>query len=171
MTNVMVDIETIGSTPGCAILSIAAVEFNPDTAQLGKEFSTGVHLQSCLDYGLKVEGETFYWWIQQSVEARSALSKNRCTLSTALRDFSSYLVELRAASNDKYCIWSHGSSFDLAVLYRPWQFRNERDTRTVLDLAGMKMPKTELSHDALVDAKSQAITIMGALKKLKHHDT
>lgn len=169
--HVMVDIETLGSTPGCAVLSIGAVEFFPDINLLGEEFYAAIDLQSCIDRGLKIEGATFYWWLEQEKKAQEALCFQLYQLHTSLYLFSDYFQK---CSPD--LIWAHGPSFDLAVLSsafhstaqkKPWNFRDERDTRTVLDLAGMKMPKIEGAHHALADAKSQAITIMEAIRKLQ----
>jgi hypothetical protein len=169
MNNIMIDLETLGSTPGCAILSIGLTEFDPETQELGAQFYANIDLQSCLDVGLFIESETFYWWLAQSQESKMALTFNRSVLDLALANLNYYF-------SPNTIVWSHGSSFDLAVLsaaYRavgrkkPWAFRNERDTRTALDLAGMKMPKIPTAHQALEDAKSQAHTIMAALQKLK----
>lgn len=173
LRHVMVDLETLGSTPGCAIISIGAVEFFPGTAlTFGKKFYANVDLQSCLDRGLKAEGDTFYWWMQQSEKARLSLLEARVPIFMALGYFADFL-------DTDAILWSHGSSFDLAVLSvafhkigmpKPWQFRNERDTRTVLDLAKMKMPKIEEAHNALADAENQAHTICKALEKIKGHE-
>lgn len=171
MNHVMVDLETLGTTPGCPILSIGAVRFDPETNSLGEEFYTNVDLQDCLSSGLKIDGATFYWWLQQSLSARVSLSDKRLSLFDAL-------VTLGDFIDTGQQIWAHGASFDLAVLSsayatlnisKPWDFRNERDTRTILDLASMRMPQIENAHHALADAKSQAITIMKALRSLKSY--
>jgi len=168
MNHVMIDLETLGSTPGCAILSIGAVEFDPVNLALGKAFYGVVSLQSCLAKGLSVEASTFYWWMKQSEQARNAITEWTFNIDQALMSLNHYLPA------DCY-VWSHGSSFDLAVLsvayercgqVKKWAFRNERDTRTVLDLAGMKMGQAEGAHHALNDAKHQARVIMQALRKI-----
>ena len=172
--HLMIDLETLGSTPGCPIISIGAVEFFPTTQTLGQEFYASVDLQSCLDAGLKPEGETFYWWLTQSEGARKALlsseGRPRYTLAETLASFTGYLYEPKDT-----LIWGHGPSFDLSVLAcafrslnmeRPWSYRNERDTRTVLDLADMKFPNIADGHQALSDAKMQATVIMLAIQKL-----
>lgn len=166
--HVMIDLETLGSTPGCAILSFGAVEFFPATSTLGQEFYAVVDVQSCFDAGLKAEGGAFYWWLMQSHEARTALVAPSYTLAEVLASFIGYLYEPADT-----LIWAHGPSFDLAVLAaaftathqaKPWAFRNERDTRTILDLAGgRKMPAIQAGHHALEDAKSQAREIMNCM--------
>lgn len=175
MKDVMFDLETLGSSPGCAILSIGAVKFDRKKGTLGDGFYVSVDLQSCLDLGLKVEADTFYWWLDQATEARAALLKDRANLSVAIMALNHFLA--KDAEGD-YCVWSHGASFDLPVLKMaynacgmttPWKFRDERDTRTILDLAKMKMEKhPHLAHHALVDAEMQAKTICKALAGYQH---
>lgn len=169
MKHIMLDLETLGTTPGCAILSIGAVEFLPlQERVLGCEFYKNISLKSNLEVGLKVEEGSFYWWLTQNEHARKAVCINRFDLKVTLQSFINW------CQADTF-LWSHGASFDLAVLAaayqavgldRPWIFRNERDTRTLLAQANMKMPSTDNSHHALHDAKSQAETITQAMKKL-----
>lgn len=170
--HIMVDLETLGSTPGCAILSIGAVMFYPDTGQTGSEFYMTIDLGSCLKVGLKAESDTFYWWMKQGDRARLSLLESPRPIAETLLSFGGWLLK-------DSLLWSHGSSFDLAVLScayniigeaKPWNFRDERDTRTLLAHADMKMPKSENSHHALWDARSQAVTIMKAMNKLGYHE-
>lgn len=165
----MIDLETLGSTPGCAILSIGAVRFFPHLNGLQAEMYSRVNLQSCLNAGLKVEGDTFYWWLDQSEQARKALHDDR------LYTLEDNLIALRSFINPEDFVWGHGSSFDLAVLAsaykavgfsKPWEFRQERDTRTLLHQAGMTMTKSVDAHHALFDARQQALVIMQAMKKV-----
>jgi hypothetical protein len=169
MNHVMIDLETLGSTPGCAILSLGAVRFHPDKNALSAEMYTRVNLQSCLAHGLKVEGDTFYWWLDQSEQARKELKNGH------LYNIQDVLIQLKNFLTPEDHIWAHGTSFDLAVLAaaygavgfsKPWNFRQERDTRTLLAQAGMTMTKTVDAHQALFDARQQALVIMQAMKKV-----
>jgi hypothetical protein len=170
----MIDLETLGSTPGCPILSIGAAEFFPSRDSLGERFYKNVDLQSCIGLGLKPEGGAFYWWLQQSQAARLALVNEVQPLSEALLAFGEF-VFFEGPKEEQPCVWGHGPSFDLAVLSaayavtpqpKPWHYRQERDTRTILDLAGMRMGENPEGHHALRDAETQALTIMTALRKI-----
>ncbi len=169
MNNVMVDLETMGSSPGCAIVSIGAVEFDPASGALGKEFYAVTSLKSSLAIGLTVSADTIMWWLNQSREARAAIALNPTHICDAMVSFGLYL-------NPEAKLWSHGASFDLPVLKAaydicnfsvPWKFRNERDTRTVFDVTDSKMISQEggTAHHALADAKNQALSIIQALKR------
>ena len=56
--NVMVDLETLGNGSESVIISIGAVEFDPETGELGREFYKVVDAQSCVDAGLKIDAST-----------------------------------------------------------------------------------------------------------------
>jgi len=171
MKHTMLDLETMGISAGCAIMSIGAVEFDPESQTLGRTFYRTVDLQSCLDVGLRIDASTLYWWLEQSDEARKALTVTcGLPLSIVLDDFSEWF--------DPNCtLWSHGLTFDLPVLQAayealktpvPWQFRNARDTRTIFDLAGVRMAKgAGTHHNALDDARNQADAVIEAYQKLR----
>lgn len=51
MHNVMLDLETMGSGPRAAIVTIGAVFFDPMTGELGEEFEAAIDLRSSAKYG------------------------------------------------------------------------------------------------------------------------
>jgi len=53
--HVMLDIETLGVSPGCVILSLSAVEFDINTGELGESFNMGIDIKSCVDAGLTID--------------------------------------------------------------------------------------------------------------------
>lgn len=167
----MIDLETMGTGSASAIVSIGAVEFDPNTFKLGREFYRVIDLQSCIDSGLAVEGSTVMWWLSQSEEARNALVTGiKTPLHEALQAFTEWL-------DPNTYVWSHGASFDLPILanayavgvgqVKPWKYNRELDTRTILWLTGQKMPPSVgTAHNALDDAKTQALGIVAALETL-----
>lgn len=170
MKHTMIDLETMGVSAGCAIMSIGAVEFDPDSQTLGRTFYRVIDLQSCLDAGLRIDARTLYWWMEQSNQAREALSKDKEPFRDVLEAFTRWL-------DPTTLIWSHGLTFDLPVLQAayekaglvtPWKFRNARDTRTIFDLSGVKMGVgAGTYHNALDDARNQADAVIEAYQKLR----
>lgn len=166
--NAMVDLETWGQTPGCAIVSIGAVMFDK-TVHLDKTFYVVVNRQSCLDAGLFEEVGTIDWWMRQSEEARSVLAKTASkTDSLSLKDaLSAFNDWLRQHGNPgSVCVWGNGSDFDNALLacaYRAvgmraaWMFWNSRCFRTTKNRSTVQAPKRQgVHHNALDDAIHQA---------------
>lgn len=170
--HVMIDMETMGTEPGAALVSLGAALFDPCRQGVKKTFYRNIELQSCLDAGLRVGAATIYWWLNRSEAARSALLQDRVPLSDALNDFSLWFKGVRASK-----IWSHGATFDVVLLdtaYRalglppPYKFRDARDTRTLFELAGLDYQQSEESaHQALADAVCQVEFVQNAYRALK----
>lgn len=167
MRDVMVDLETLGQGPGCAILSIGAVGFHPGAGQIGDPFHAVVSLKSCRALGLREEADTVAWWDKQSPEARQVLhaaEASDLSLQDALQSFSDYLAY--HAGPKALRLWGNGADFDnaiLAHLYRlvglplPWAFWNSRCFRTLKTLDGSPEPVREgTHHNAVDDARHQA---------------
>lgn len=140
--HIMLDLETMGTRAGCAIVSIGAVEFDLKTGKTGKEFYERINLQSCLDAGLFVQGSTIYWWLEQGSQARTELCEPSDSIHNVLIKFALFLGGI---GND-FQIWGNGACFEFGILgaaYHaigkgetlPWNYRNERDVRTLVSLA------------------------------------
>lgn len=175
MNNIMLDLETMGTSPGCPILSIGAVYFDPVNGRLGDEFYAAIQLVDSVRQGFKPEGATIEWWLKQSDEARDALFKNPLPVVTALIKFKSFV------NSPKVAMWAKGPSFDCVILRKayemmgidePWYFRGDRDMRTLEQIAKYKgvmipsFPRTGTHHNALDDAKYQAKTCLYVLERL-----
>jgi len=172
--HVMVDLETLGREPGSIIASIGAVKFDTEGETLGLEFYANIDVQSCVDIGLTIGGETFRWWMDQPEEARRALFS---PTPMPLRDVLSAFAEFYKGSE---FIWSHGSTFDTVILDaayralkmgRPWLSKNTRDTRTLFDLVSQSVldtvPSPGPSHHGLFDAIRQARMVQEAYRWLR----
>lgn len=159
----MLDLETIGNKSHAALLSIGAVEFNINTGEIGKTFYERINLQSCIDAGLIVNGSTFYWWLQQSEEARKEVCKPSDNLHGVLEKLKSFLGCL-----GDFQIWGNGARFDIGILEdayvadgyenMPWNFRNERDVRTLVSFAPKikeHYPFQGIAHNPINDCKHQ----------------
>ncbi|EIG4395560.1 3'-5' exoribonuclease, partial [Escherichia coli] len=79
--HLMIDLETMGKNPDAPIASIGAVFFDPQTGELGPEFSKIIDMDTC---GGTVDISTIEWWLQRSGEARAAILADRIPLDDAL---------------------------------------------------------------------------------------
>jgi len=161
--HLMLDLETMGNSSNSAIVSIGAVEFDIESGHFGREFYQRVDLQSCLNMGLIVNASTIYWWMQQSDKARMELVKNSDQLAKVLQELHGFMLEL-----GNFQIWGNGARFDIGILedaYKacgyietPWNFRNERDVRTLVSFAPKvkeHYPFTGTEHHPIDDCKYQ----------------
>lgn len=178
MNNVMVDLETLGTRAGCAILSIGAVAFDAETG-LGSELYVVVDRASCRANGLHEELGTIHWWDKQSVEARQVLkdAENKSVsipMPAALDRFNEFLAPF---GKNSVKVWGNGSDFDNAILQvayaqcnmeAGWKFWNNRCFRTIKDLSNFSAGKrVGVHHNALDDAKTQALQAITMLNQLR----
>lgn len=171
--NFMVDIETLDTSPGAAILSIGACEFAVGTSPFN-EFYVNINLFDSLMNGFTMSQETLKWWQGQGKKAQEMLASEGLYVPVAqgLAKFAKWLP----SRNDEYYLWAKGPDFDLVLLdvaYRkmgfaraPWSYRNARDVRTVLWLGDVIQPESTTEHDALSDAIAQAKGVTAALEKV-----
>ena len=173
MTDVMVDLETLGVLPNAAIATLGAVKFHRSgrlqTLDQSDHFYRRIIIQTSLDAGLSTSPETEEWWNQQDPAIRHEAfgHEDRIPLTQALTEFADWYRGSRR-------IWGHGDDFDCVILasaYRaceleaPWNFWETRDTRTLFELAGVTMrdlPAND-AHHALHDAYRQ---VVGAKRSL-----
>jgi exodeoxyribonuclease VIII len=168
MKNVMVDLETLGNGSNAVIIALGAVEFGD--GELGRTFYTNVDPQSCVDAGLKMDVSTVMWWMQQTEQSRAIFKKLNSPLRVALDDFATWYPSGAA-------LWGNGATFDNVILanaYRalggkqPWEFWNDRCYRTLKSLyPHVKLERTGVAHNALDDAKSQALHALKLLTASK----
>lgn len=169
MTHIMVDTETLGTHPGCAIRSVGACTFEPATGEIGARFYANVDPASCEASGLFSDPKTVEWWAAQPREAEEALQSGQKPLGEVLHAFNGWYAA-QAGSH----LWCHGAGFDESILrmaYRAtgldvaWHYRAPRDTRTLFALAEYECPPGVLHH-ALKDAEIQAAHVAAAWRKL-----
>lgn len=168
----MLDIETLGLTPGCVILSIGAVRF--DSGKPGDWFYSRIDLQSSLDAGFRIESDTLMWWFRQGETALEHGASGGDDVNLALHNFRQFL------GKDKFELWGNGPSFDNEIVrvamrrcgILAWERRADRCYRTLCDTAGAGLMKdyaatfpllnppywwaTVGPHHALRDAACQA---------------
>lgn len=171
--HVMVDLETMGKKHNAPIVAIGAVVFDPATGSIGESFYKVVCLESSVNWGAVIDPSTVIWWLKQSSEARSAIvNDDAIPLQDALLQFREFVSDNVAGGSKKAQVWGNGASFDNSILRSsydciaedyPWEYWNDRDVRTMLELGQAISfdPKTTIPfegsrHNALADAIHQA---------------
>jgi len=175
LSDIMIDLETLATSPNAAVLTIGAVKFNPFGDEITdprcEKFYVKVDIDSCDELNLDVNNDTLEWWSKQSKEAQEE------AFSTEGR------IHVREAFNQlyKFCwgakrVWSHGAAFDTVIcenIFRklnkavPWSFWEVRDTRTLFDLGVDPRRPPVLKHHALEDAWNQAVGVQNVFQRLR----
>lgn len=179
-TNIMVDLETLGTEPGSVILSIGAVHFRG--GEIVSQYQASILPKSCMKLGMKADPDTMLWWMEQKAEAREALLRVQEfsePMLEVLRDFFSWVSQCCGGCLDLKAVrlWGNGASFDCALLmaaYKladipaPWKYSGERCYRTVkaLNPDVVEDAREGTHHDALADATHQAKHLMKMLPNL-----
>ena len=164
---IMIDLETLGTKPNSAILSIGAVAF--DEKKIHKSFYYNVDLVSSLKHGYEIDPDTVYWWLKQDKAAGEVLDKDKLSIVSAVRFLSDFILDIEPSE-----VWANSPSFDLVMLKNAWDkheikhpypFYIERDFRTFLSFTGAKRVYPIIAHNALDDAKAQAQTLINYWNK------
>jgi len=175
MTRIMLDLETLGNNPGCVIVAIGAVKFGD--GKILEEFYERVDPQSCVTAGLRLEVEAVMWWLGQGDDARKEITKPGMDLRAALQFFAAWIGQVQPNEIE---VWGNGENFDNVILEaaydtlkmpRPWKFSRDRCYRTAVKLfpAAPKIDafRSGTHHNALEDARSQALHLMAILARLE----
>jgi hypothetical protein len=163
MNNIMLDIETMGTSTGASIMSIGACYFDRNTGEIGNTF----HLPIDISTNGKIDASTVIWWMKQSDAARSKFFDNGKAghVKAVLAEFADFV-------KPNCQVWGNGIAFDNVIirnaydslsLVTPWAFWNDRDVRTIVELGQAigidpkrDFPFDGVKHDALADAIHQA---------------
>ncbi|EEQ4639922.1 exonuclease [Escherichia coli] len=175
--HLMIDLETMGKNPDAPIISIGAIFFDPQTGDMGPEFSKTIDLETA---GGVIDRDTIKWWLKQSREAQSAIMTDEIPLDDALLQLREFIDE---NSGEFFVqVWGNGANFDNTILRRsyerqgipcPWRYSNDRDVRTIVELgkavdfdARTAIPFEGERHNALDDARYQAKYVSTIWQKL-----
>jgi|AntDeeMinimDraft_6_1070357.scaffolds.fasta_scaffold03534_6 DNA polymerase III epsilon subunit-like protein len=169
--DIMIDLETLGTSADAIILSIGAVRFDLEAGTVTDPegaggFYTELDITDQQDYERRISASTLQWWMGQSKEAQSVFEPDapKQTLYSALSNLCRWIAPDKHATY----VWSNGADFDLPMLVHaytalnlvlPWEPYAGRCYRTYKSLPGARavaVPRLGLHHNALDDAVFQA---------------
>ena len=176
--DVMCDIETLGTKSDSTIFQIAAIAFDIKTGEYIETFNEIADISQCDD--LKITGSTLKWWLKTNKDLFSTLlhsgTMNPKQLLGKFRDFLKGLNSSKTKDSQVY-LWGNGILFDNKMIQTqlesngmsyPICYRNDRDMRTLVDLAIQKLKLNSqkelldlynepnlIAHDAFDDVKQQ----------------
>lgn len=164
-TDLMIDLETLGTAVNAPVVAIGAVFFNPETGELGETFDAAIDVEDAMRYG-KASGSTIRWWLGQGDAARQKVVRGKHPSHLVFTKFHEFCLK----HGDNVKPWGNGASFDISILEyafgriierpAPWKFWNVCDCRTIKRLADGIVTFDEklegTAHTALDDARHQA---------------
>ncbi|MEL7445578.1 MAG: 3'-5' exonuclease [Pseudomonadota bacterium] len=172
MSDLMIDIETMGTGHNAAMIQLAGVFFDRATGQLGEEFCENISLESCLAEGFEKDASTEQWWSEQNPDVLAQITKNPLPARDAIGLYSDFVGRGKGLS-----VWSH-ATFDFVIVQnylkafgaRTMPYRGARDIRTLVDLSGIDLDqydwKSGKTHNALDDCKFQITYCVDAMRAI-----
>lgn len=170
---VMLDLETLGLSTDCVIISISAVKFDLGAPhfEILATFNRLINIEGQINR--RLEAQTVMWWMNQTKEAQQELlHQPRHGLHNVGKDFFLwYSIEPPKPKT----IWSKGVDFDIKIMteyYRsqsatvPWNYRDQRCYRTLAETLPTAIPQHRVvEHTAKGDAEHQAEHLFMIWKK------
>ena len=169
--DIMIDLETLDTSPSAVILTIGAVKF--DRTRIADELYIRLDVDEQINRNRTVDDGTVKWWSTQpeSIQNEALGEHDRMAVADAIQTINRFIVGAD-------CIWGQGYGFDMTILEnlylqtgfnKPWNFWNLRDSRTVFKLMPtdpvQAIPKVA-AHNALADAHHQAQCLQWCYKQL-----
>jgi len=184
--DVMIDIETLDTSPDAVVLSIGAVLFNAHEherwadieADKDRHFHQALNCTSQVSIGRTISVSTVFWWLDRSKAAQSALlNRQRFQVADVLQELNRFVYGVQN-------VWANGPSFDLTILrslYKDFEIEFElgywqdRDYRTALTMAGMgrrkNKPEFMIEHDPIQDCIFQIIGVQEATWRIENNNS
>ncbi len=172
MNDVMLDLETFGTSSNAVIVSLSAVQFNSETGETGEVFEMGLDLQQQIDKGAILDADTVMWWLKQPEAAQVELTKIYAhPVMLVLEAFNDWLTMTNCSS-----IWGNGATFDNTLvrnLYTRHKVKfalaywADRDVRTMVDTFKIDRRKYEFvgtKHKGIDDCMHQINYMVGGKK-------
>ena len=164
--HLMIDLETLATTPEAAVLTIGACKFDPRGNTIADTFYERIDVDS---QDRDINPSTIEWWSKQdkAIQEDAFGEEGRIQMSDAMKKLYTFGFGTTA-------VWSHGAIFDVVIIENicrklqqavTWKFWEVRDTRTLFDIADLTV-NIEGKHNALADAEAQADVVQKAYRKL-----
>jgi len=183
----MVDIETLGTSMGAPVVTIGATLFDPYASDSGDELLARslmirIDISDSLKFAEGVDGGTLRWWFEQHDDAIKALvGDDAVSCQEAFTRLHGYCHERGSFANEQYfegitdfpktCrYWAKDPDFDMRLMQhyydhpgisgkQPWDFWACRSVRTVQDLAWPDGDRPDFEVDGVAhDARWDAVT-------------
>ena len=163
--HVMLDIETLATTPDAVVMSVGVVKFDPHTGTPYNKTLWRPDIDEQTERDRHVSESTLEWWakLPQHIQDDAFSEDSRIPVTEFMKELNRYCV-----GADK--IWCQGPQFDMLILenlyiqwghHFGWQFWQVMDCRTLFQLMPVDPRKAiqQDLHSADADAYYQAIGV------------
>lgn len=175
VTDIVIDLETLGTNSNAAVLSVGAVMVDRVRGKIAGSFYAAFDIDEVIRTGGVCDGDTIKWWMKQGAGAKEVFGHQTAPVQHALVMLADWMGLDDDGKPAPVKVWGNGDSFDNVILSNmftrmglktPWEFWNNRDLRTAVDISGIdkkSIPFEGTQHNALEDAKHQAKILLRCL--------
>lgn len=161
----MIDIETTGTNPGCKVLTLGAFGFAKDGSQV--EFYRRFSILRLCEEGFQDDVATMDWWRKKDKDAFDEAFGGKDDPKEGLAEFKQWCyANFAMGAKDGFKVWCKGIDFDFPILkfflahfghHFPWKFWDQYDYRTISKLFPVitASENNGMAHSAIEDAKAQ----------------
>ena len=150
--DIMVDIETLGTDVNSTIFQIAGMSFDIRTGLAIRTFDATADISKNED--ICATGSTIRWWMNNNKELfQSLLNEGEDSSDDILLQFYDWIANHQELTDVKNIyLWGNGNLFDNSMISSQFKaigldypifYGNDRDVRTILELASMKLGVSE----------------------------
>lgn len=172
MNHILLDIEALGTRPGCAVIELAAVAFDLATGKTGAEFHR--RLKPIEQFTATLS--TLAWHADPKrltlIDHPQAIHPRE-----AILQFLDWLDDRVFGDPKDRVFWSWGTTYDFPILEpvldlrnpedaHPWKYHQIRDARTVWQLAFGDLRHPPRPHIALEDCRLAIADLVNAHREL-----
>ena len=163
--HVMLDIETLATTPDAVVMSVGVVKFDPHTGTPYNKTLWRPDIDEQTERDRHVSESTLEWWAKQPdhIQEDAFSDEGRIPVVDFMKELNRYCVGMQK-------IWCQGPQFDMLILenlyiqwghHFGWQFWQVMDCRTLFQLMPVDPRKAiqQDLHSADADAYYQAIGV------------
>ena len=176
--DIMIDIETLATTPNSVVITLGAIRFDPfaddresyeDKTILMDTFYRRIDPASFTWPSAEIDDNTLAWWAKQSPEVQF-----EAFTDDDRHDIGSVMLDFHRWCGGYQNMWANGPVFDIAILEQvcknlkrgyPWKYWQVRDARTVYSLIEHERPNPRLHHAAW-DCWSQIVALQSCFRNL-----
>lgn len=174
----MIDIETTGTSAGCKVLSLGAYGISKTGEEV--EFYCQFDVEKMEEDGLRDDESTMKFWEKQGQEAIDEAFSGKTDPATGIGEFKHWFItNFSTDYAERFKVWSCGIDFDFPILKyffaqygygELWPFWTQFDYRTLKNIFHRIKAdeKNVLKHTALEDAKAQMRALQSFYRRLKN---
>lgn len=180
ITDLMLDVETLGTHGKFVVLEIALVPFNIEGTNGNSltPFNENINIEEQLNKGFDIDVDTMKWWLssERIKTLGSNLSKPRNSIRAAITDLHAYIIKFENLKR----VWATASldyqAIDLlsaeANLPNPIPYQKRWCARTLREMyflkSGVETYAKDNNHSAVDDCKNQIKYITEQFNELIH---